>query len=114
MQAARRRRAGAPAQASGRNTPGTQGDGCHHQFSLKSQAFRLAARGLRRYLLPDRKPEIPMAFLADTMSRIKPSATIAVTDKARALKQAGRDVIGLGAGEPDFDRSEERRVGEEG
>ena len=47
--------------------------------------------------------EIPMAFLADTLKRIKPSATIAVTDKARALKQAGRDVIGLGAGEPDFD-----------
>jgi aspartate aminotransferase len=40
--------------------------------------------------------------LAD-LSRIKPSATIAVTDKARALKAAGRDVIGLGAGEPDFD-----------
>src|SRR3954449_3374231 len=44
-----------------------------------------------------------MAFLSDTLSRIKPSPTIAVTDKARALKQAGRDVIGLGAGEPDFD-----------
>ena len=44
-----------------------------------------------------------MAFLADSLKRIKPSATIAVTDKARALKQAGRDVIGLGAGEPDFD-----------
>ena len=44
-----------------------------------------------------------MAFLADTLSRIKPSATIAVTDKARELKAAGRDVIGLGAGEPDFD-----------
>jgi aspartate aminotransferase len=44
-----------------------------------------------------------MAFLAQTLKRIKPSATIAVTDKARALKQAGRDVIGLGAGEPDFD-----------
>ena len=44
-----------------------------------------------------------MAFLAETMKRIKPSPTIAVTDKARALKQAGRDVIGLGAGEPDFD-----------
>src|SRR5213080_5265450 len=44
-----------------------------------------------------------MAFLAETLKRIKPSATIAVTDKARALKQAGRDVIGLGAGEPDFD-----------
>ncbi len=44
-----------------------------------------------------------MAFLADQIMRIKPSATIAVTDKARALKAAGRDVIGLGAGEPDFD-----------
>ena len=44
-----------------------------------------------------------MAFLADSLARIKPSATIAVTDKARELKAAGRDVIGLGAGEPDFD-----------
>jgi aspartate aminotransferase len=47
-----------------------------------------------------------VAFLADRVSRIKPSATIAVTDKARALKAAGRDVIGLGAGEPDFDTPE--------
>ncbi len=47
-----------------------------------------------------------MAFLADRILRIKPSATIAVTDKARALKAAGRDVIGLGAGEPDFDTPE--------
>src|ERR1041385_7696747 len=47
-----------------------------------------------------------MAFLADQIMRIKPSATIAVTDKARALKAAGRDVIGLGAGEPDFDTPE--------
>ena len=44
-----------------------------------------------------------MAFLADSLKRIKPSATIAVTDKARALRAAGRNVIGLGAGEPDFD-----------
>ena len=44
-----------------------------------------------------------MTFLADSLKRIKPSATIAVTDKARALKAAGRNVIGLGAGEPDFD-----------
>ena len=44
-----------------------------------------------------------MAFLAEQLKRIKPSATIAVTDKARALKLAGRNVIGLGAGEPDFD-----------
>ncbi len=44
-----------------------------------------------------------MGFLADSLARIKPSATIAVSDKARQLKAAGRDVIGLGAGEPDFD-----------
>src|SRR6478735_5550663 len=44
-----------------------------------------------------------MALLKGSLSRIKPSATMAVTDKARALKAAGRDVIGLGAGEPDFD-----------
>ena len=47
-----------------------------------------------------------MGFLADSLGRIKPSATIAVTDKARALKAAGMDVIGLGAGEPDFDTPE--------
>jgi aspartate aminotransferase len=44
-----------------------------------------------------------MAFLADRNMRVKPSATMGVTDKARALKAAGRDVIGLGVGEPDFD-----------
>ncbi|MFY9892804.1 MAG: pyridoxal phosphate-dependent aminotransferase [Xanthobacteraceae bacterium] len=47
-----------------------------------------------------------MAFLADRIARVKPSATIAVSDKARALKAAGRNVIGLGAGEPDFDTPE--------
>ncbi len=44
-----------------------------------------------------------MSFIADALGRIKPSATIAVSSKARELKAAGRDVIGLGAGEPDFD-----------
>ena len=44
-----------------------------------------------------------MAFLSDTLARVKPSPTIAVTNKARELKEAGKDVIGLGAGEPDFD-----------
>jgi aspartate aminotransferase len=47
-----------------------------------------------------------MAFLSDTLARVKPSPTIAVTNKARELKEAGRDVIGLGAGEPDFDTPE--------
>ena len=44
-----------------------------------------------------------MSFVADALGRVKPSPTIAVTSKARELKAAGRDVIGLGAGEPDFD-----------
>jgi aspartate aminotransferase len=44
-----------------------------------------------------------MAFLSDTLARVKPSPTIAVTNKARELAAAGKDVIGLGAGEPDFD-----------
>jgi len=47
-----------------------------------------------------------MAFLSDTLARVKPSPTIAVTSRARELKAAGRDVIGLGAGEPDFDTPE--------
>jgi len=44
-----------------------------------------------------------MSFIASRLDRIKPSPTIAVTQKAAELKAAGRDVIGLGAGEPDFD-----------
>ena len=44
-----------------------------------------------------------MSFIASRLSRIKPSPTIAVATKARELKAAGVDVIGLGAGEPDFD-----------
>ncbi|MFN6978599.1 MAG: aminotransferase class I/II-fold pyridoxal phosphate-dependent enzyme, partial [Gemmobacter sp.] len=44
-----------------------------------------------------------MGFLSAALDRVKPSPTIAVTNKARELAAAGRDVIGLGAGEPDFD-----------
>ncbi|MEM1077524.1 MAG: pyridoxal phosphate-dependent aminotransferase [Pseudomonadota bacterium] len=44
-----------------------------------------------------------MSFLSTTLARVKPSPTIAVTNMANELKAAGRDVIGLGAGEPDFD-----------
>jgi len=44
-----------------------------------------------------------MPFFAESIGRIKPSPTIAVTNKAAELKAAGKDVIGLGAGEPDFD-----------
>lgn len=42
-------------------------------------------------------------FVSDLVKRVKPSATIAVSMKAAELKRAGKDVIGLGAGEPDFD-----------
>ena len=44
-----------------------------------------------------------MALIADRLSRIKPSATMAVTQKAQEMRAAGHNVIGLGAGEPDFD-----------
>lgn len=44
-----------------------------------------------------------MSFIADRLGRIKPSPTIAISAKARELKAAGGDVIGLSAGEPDFD-----------
>lgn len=44
-----------------------------------------------------------MSIVANRLNRIKPSATLAVTAKVNELKAAGRDIIGLGAGEPDFD-----------
>ncbi len=44
-----------------------------------------------------------MSIISNSLKRIKPSPTIAVTQKARELREAGKDVIGLGAGEPDFD-----------
>ena len=42
-------------------------------------------------------------FISTRVDNIKPSPTIEVTSKARELKAAGKDIIGLGAGEPDFD-----------
>jgi aspartate aminotransferase len=50
--------------------------------------------------MPD---DLPAGFLSEALARIQPSPTIAVSQQARELKAAGRDVIGLGAGEPDFD-----------
>ena len=44
-----------------------------------------------------------MSIISNNLKKIKPSPTIAVTQKARELRAAGKDVIGLGAGEPDFD-----------
>jgi aspartate aminotransferase len=51
-----------------------------------------------------------MSLLSDNINRIKPSATMAVTGKARELKAAGKDIIGLGAGEPDFDTPENIKI----
>ncbi len=50
--------------------------------------------------------QLPKGFLAESLNRIKPSPTIAATQKARELKAAGKDIIGLAAGEPDFDTPE--------
>lgn len=47
-----------------------------------------------------------MSFIANRLAKVKPSPTLAVTAKATELKAAGKDVIGLGAGEPDFDTPE--------
>jgi aspartate aminotransferase len=51
----------------------------------------------------NRRRTRPMAFLSDILARVKPSATIAVTQMARELKAKGKDVISLSVGEPDFD-----------
>lgn len=58
----------------------------------------MVAAGPTRHIM-----EKAMSILAARLGRIKPSPTVAVTERANALKAAGRDVIGLGAGEPDFD-----------
>ncbi|MFD1510694.1 pyridoxal phosphate-dependent aminotransferase [Lacimonas salitolerans] len=51
-----------------------------------------------------------MSFLSQTLSRVKPSPTIAMSNKAAELKAAGRDIISLSAGEPDFDTPEHIRA----
>ena len=51
-----------------------------------------------------------MSFLSETLARVKPSPTIAVSNLAAELKAQGRDVIGLSAGEPDFDTPEHIRA----
>ena len=56
-----------------------------------------------------------MGFIADSLNRIQPSATIAVSTKARQLKAAGRDIVSLSAGEPDFDTPQNiKDAGQEG
>ncbi|MCF6320009.1 MAG: aminotransferase class I/II-fold pyridoxal phosphate-dependent enzyme, partial [Proteobacteria bacterium] len=50
--------------------------------------------------------DIEIGFVSDLIKKVKPSATIAVSTKAAELRRAGKDIIGLGAGEPDFDTPE--------
>jgi aspartate aminotransferase len=57
----------------------------------------------KRCLTSTTGEDFSMAFLADALSRVKPSATIAATQKARDLKAKGREIISLSVGEPDFD-----------
>ena len=70
---------------------------------------RLAPPASRVYSPPARRfrraspRDPPMAFLANVLNRIKPSATMVLTQKARDLKAKGRDIISLTVGEPDFD-----------
>ncbi len=52
-----------------------------------------------------------MGLIAHALERVKPSPTMAITSKARELKAAGFDVIGLGAGEPDFDTPDNIKAG---
>jgi aspartate aminotransferase len=47
--------------------------------------------------------DVPVSFLSETLSRVKPSPTIAISTQAAELKSAGRDIVALSAGEPDFD-----------
>jgi aspartate aminotransferase len=58
---------------------------------------------VRRLSTGQQRTPFIMAFISDALSRVKPSATIAVTQKARDLKATGRDIISLSVGEPDFD-----------
>jgi aspartate aminotransferase len=58
---------------------------------------------VRREKFSPEQDSSSMAFLADVLSRVKPSATMVVTQKARDLKAKGRDIISLSVGEPDFD-----------
>ena len=58
---------------------------------------------VRRFQPGQQRNPIVMAFISDALSRVKPSATMVVTQKARDLKAKGRDIISLSVGEPDFD-----------
>src|SRR5271169_5212812 len=68
---------------------------------MRRAGCRCLPSGLR--CASENPPERPMHLTAERLDRISPSQTIAISTKARALKAAGRDIISLSAGEPDFD-----------
>jgi aspartate aminotransferase len=74
---------------------------------MTARAMRLCAgeaRGVNSGRLPPQASESPPMFAESaTLRRVKPSATAAAASRARALRAAGRDIISLDAGEPDFD-----------
>jgi aspartate aminotransferase len=76
---------------------------------LAPARLRASPRGGRLARFHLTSGSLAMPFLADRLSRIKPSATLAMTKLALELKAAGRDVISLSAGEPDFDTPENIR-----
>jgi aspartate aminotransferase len=80
------------------------------QFRLRRKQLVALLRG-RPYGPPSLNkdssgPELEMPFIADTILRVKPSATMVATQKARDLKAQGREIISLSVGEPDFDTPE--------
>ncbi len=75
-----------------------------HAVVEKAQGCGLARLVTKGAFLPfPPGPSLAPMFIADRLTKISPSQTIAISSKARALKAAGRDVISLSAGEPDFD-----------
>ncbi len=75
-----------------------------HHAILSGRGFKYITRRIEPYCkIEDNLLDIK---LADRVMRVKPSPTLAITARAAALKAAGKDIIGLGAGEPDFDTPE--------
>src|SRR5436309_38418 len=82
---------------------------CHFSALLRLGAWRRQEASQERlsavgYCVRSQSSKVPvMPFLADRLARVKPSPTMAMTALATELKAAGRDIIGLSVGEPDFD-----------
>ena len=100
----------------------TSGGSCDHiSFAINALRQKRPGQdrlrtGQNRSRIADDRPKggSRMSFLARRLGRIKPSPTIGVTQRAAELQAAGRDVIGLGAGEPDFETPRAHQGGGEG